>query len=83
MLSNTGKPDPALHQKLQKARRILVALDYDEAGHKGWLWWEKTYPQAVRWPVPDGKDPGEYFACGGNIHEWLNDGLPDGLRVNK
>ena len=81
MLSNTGKPCPRSHQLLAAAERVLVALDYDLAGKKGADWWLKTYRQAVRWPVPQGKDPGEYFALGGNIHEWINEGLPSNLKV--
>ncbi|MDL2226562.1 alpha helicase [Deltaproteobacteria bacterium OttesenSCG-928-M10] len=75
MLSNTGKPDPDLHLKLAAADRILVALDYDGPGQQGAAWWFKTYPRAIRWPVPEGKDPGEYFALGGDVHEWIKDGL--------
>ncbi len=80
MISNTGKPDPALHRHLGAADLILCAHDADEAGHKGWLWWKKTYPNAVRWPVPEGKDPGEYFARGGNIHQWLAGALSEYLK---
>jgi hypothetical protein len=80
MLSNTGKPDPALHQKLAAAELILLALDYDQPGWKGADWWLKNYPRARRWPVPEGKDPGEYFALGGDIRQWIEKGLPAGLR---
>ena len=80
MLSNTGRPDPALHRRLKASDRILVALDYDEAGKKGSEWWAATYGQALRWPVPEGKDPGEYFKLGGNIRDWVREGLPQGLR---
>jgi hypothetical protein len=80
VLSATGRPDPGLHQRLLSADRILVALDYDEAGHKGALWWEATYARARRWPVPEGKDPGEYYARGGNIYAWIKEGLPAGLQ---
>ena len=75
MLSNTGKPCPETHQVLAASNKILVALDYDQAGKKGWEWWEKTYRQAVRWPALEGKDPGEYFALGGDIYEWIREGL--------
>lgn len=75
MLSNTGKPCPDSHRLLARAEKILVALDYDQAGKKGWDWWEKIYPQARRWPTPEGKDPGDYFALGGNIQQWISEGL--------
>lgn len=81
MLSDTGKPCPQTHALLAASDRILVALDYDPAGKKGADWWLKTYRQAVRWPALEGKDPGEYFALGGNIHEWINDGLPSNLKA--
>jgi len=80
VLSATGRPDPGLHQRLQAADRILVALDYDEAGRKGADWWEATYARATRWPVPEGKDPGEYYTRGGNVRAWIKEGLPAGLR---
>ena len=75
MLSNTGKPDPALHQKLASAERILVALDYDQPGTRGWNWWKETYPNAERWPVPEGKDPGDYAKLGGSLFKWIEEGL--------
>ena len=75
VLSNTGKPDPALHLKLAAAERILVALDYDQPGTRGWNWWKDTYPNAERWPVPEGKDPGDYAKLGGSLFKWIEEGL--------
>lgn len=51
-----------------------------------WRWWRDRYPQAKLWPVPAGKDPGEAFAKGVDIREWLRGGCPgilpaDGSRV--
>ncbi len=76
-LSNTGKPCPKSHRLLTLSAKILVALDYDEAGKKGADWWLKTYPQAVRWPVLEGKDPGEAFAAGVDMVDWVMAALPN------
>lgn len=39
-------------------------------------WWQVTYDRAERWPVPEAKDPGEAFAAGVNIADWIKAGLP-------
>ena len=77
-LTNVGKPDAAAHEWLAKAKRILVALDADppdaggkRPGYQGWLWWQEHYTVARRWPAPQGKDPGEAFALGVNLAEWI------------
>ena len=41
----------------------------------------EEYPDSKRWPVPKGKDPGDYFKNHkGNIREWIIAGLPRALR---
>jgi len=77
-LTNAGKPDASAHEWLAKAKRILVALDSDppdaggkRPGYQGWLWWREHYAVARRWPVPQGKDPGEAFALGVNLAKWV------------
>jgi hypothetical protein len=84
VLTNVGKPDAAAHRWLAKAKLILVALDFDDAdargkraGYQGWLWWRQTYAVAVRWPVPQGKDPGEAFALGVDLAEWVRAAEPE------
>ena len=84
-LTDRGKPDEAAHQWLSKAKLILVALDFDTpdskgrcAGYQGWLWWKERYAVAKRWPVPQGKDPGEAFARGVDLSAWIQAALPDG-----
>ena len=61
---------------------ILVTLDADPgkngkpgpgpAAVKKWL---GKYRQARFWPVPAGKDPGDYAKTGGSLRPWLESGL--------
>lgn len=81
MVSSSNKPDEQCHQTLSAAACILVALDFDTAGKKGWPFWDKTYPEAERWPVPVGKDPGEAFEKGIDIRTWILAGLPPAWHV--
>ncbi len=79
---------------LEKSLRILVALDFDKPrwdedkqqwiapGAKAALWWSDRFPRAFkRWPVPDGKDPGEAFAAGVDLRAWVVAGLPPALQM--
>ncbi len=75
------KPDQAAHTVLTRALQILLALDADEAGKKAAGWWLANYPRCDRWPVPIGKDPGEAFAEGCDLNEWVNAGLPPALKI--
>ena len=77
--NNSARPDVATAAALARATQILNALDFDIAGAKRWIWWEENFKQADRWPVPGGKDPGEYRSSGGDIRGWILDGLPRGL----
>ncbi|MDR2891617.1 MAG: DNA primase [Deltaproteobacteria bacterium] len=85
-LTNLGKPDAGTHRRLARAKLILVALDFDTAdakgkrpGYQGWLWWKENYAVAKRWPVPQGKDPGEAFALGVDLAEWIRQGMPESI----
>lgn len=79
--SASTRPDRSAAEKLSKAAHIINALDADGAGaQETGKWWAEHYPDAVRWPVPEGKDPGDYYKAGGNIREWITEGLPEGLR---
>ena len=78
--SCSTKPDGALYDALRKADHIINALDFDAAGLKASPWWAEHFPQAERWPVPRGKDPGDYRKEGGDIRAWIIAGLPYGLR---
>lgn len=82
VLTVAGKPDKKAHELLSKAVRILVALDFDSdkdgknTSAEAWQWWKNTYASARLWPVPVGKDPGEAFAAGADLHTWVSLGLP-------
>jgi hypothetical protein len=69
--SATNTPDIEAHKALEQAEVILVALDTDEAGAKQtWTWWAKQNQQSKRWPVINGKDPGEAYRNGLDIRAW-------------
>lgn len=83
VLTVKGKPHDKAHEMLARAARILVALDVDgdrpdgsNPGADAWPWWRDTYRQARVWPVPEGKDPGEAFAKGVDLAEWIYAGMP-------
>lgn len=77
--SNSAHPDKECAAILSKAVVILNALDFDAAGASEREWWAKYYPRSKRWPVPDGKDPGEAYQQGVNIRAWVLAGLPKGM----
>lgn len=79
--TNRGKPDEASHALLTQAVRICVALDYDQPGAEGCDFWMQTYAQAVRWPTPEGKDPGDAFGLGVDIREWIVAALPPSIAL--
>ena len=69
--NNCMKPDIFLHEKLKKALIILIALDYDEAGYNGSIFWLKEYKNAIRYPVPVGKDPTDLYQKGYDVNSWI------------
>ncbi len=74
--SAQARPDKETYHAISEAKTILLCLDYDEAGTKeSWGWWLEHFKQAVRWPCPVGKDPGEAFQKGLNIRAWIQAGL--------
>jgi len=79
--TNRGKPDSQAHERLRQAVKVCIALDFDEPGAVGVEWWEQTYPQALRWPVPEGKDPGEAFKLGVDIRDWVAAALPATIKL--
>lgn len=74
--TNRGKPDAAVHTRLREAARVCIALDYDEPGADGVDFWERIYPASLRWPTPEGKDPGDACKLGVDIREWVAAALP-------
>lgn len=93
MGNSTAKPTAEAHQLLVNSLHISNALDYDAGtdangrytnpGGKAALWWKETYPQADRWPVPVGKDPGDLIKAGISVREWVKAGLPPALTLPK
>ncbi len=74
------KPDERATGILRDSCHIMNALDFDKAGAVAWPWWEQNFPESVRWPVNKEKDPGEAWQAGVDIRQWVNAGLPPGLR---
>ena len=75
--NTTVKPDIEIFKNLQNTDVILNAIDFDKPGAKASIFWNENFNQVKRWPVPEGKDPGEYFKDhGGNIRKWIIAGLP-------
>lgn len=80
--TNRGKPDVSADGRLREAVRVCIALDYDEPGADGVDFWEKTYPAALRWPTPEGKDPGDAYKLGVDIREWVAAALPPSIPLS-
>lgn len=78
------RPGSSVFYALKQCQRILVALDYDQAGlgKTGWHWWRENFQSARLWPVPEGKDPGEAWAAGVDIGAWVVAGLPPSQRMS-
>ncbi len=79
--SVAAKPDRDAYAALQNALQILLALDYDAAGAKAMSWWMEQFPRCERWPVPQGKDPGEARRMGMDLAQWIKAGLPPALTI--
>ncbi len=80
--SVSAKPDAKADKSLREALSILLALDYDEAGKKAVAWWTAQYPNCHRWPVPNGKDPGDARKMGIDLGQWIRAGLPPALTID-
>lgn len=87
------KPDAATDELLSQALAVLVALDFEppadadadpkkaEKLRRVYGWWTERYPRAERWPVPQGKDPGDAYMGGCDIGAWVTAGLPPVLNL--
>jgi len=80
--SVSAKPDAEAFEVLRGALQILVSIDYDEAGKKETAWWKEHFSRCDRWPVPQGKDPGEAYAMGTDLDRWIRAGLPPALTID-
>ena len=77
MGSASYRPDAETWAKLQEASRVLISLDFDEAGNKAACRWWETHLQgkAKVWPVPAGKDPCDAWRAGWNLADWVGEGV--------
>ena len=80
--SDGSRPDVVAHGILKRSALILGGLDFDSAGDAQTDWWDTQYRQHRRMESPGAKDPGEAYAAGVNIREWVVDNLPRGLRIS-
>jgi len=80
--SSSAKPDAEVVAILQDALSILLALDFDAAGTKALAFWFEHFPRAERWPVPQGKDPGDARRLGTDLNRWIKAGLPPALTLD-
>ena len=79
-----GGIDAELKAELTSCPVILVALDADPAkdgklgaGPAAVKRWRATFRQARFWPMPQGKDPGDYVRDhDGDLKAWVESGLP-------
>lgn len=80
MGTSSAKPDADTFAHLAAADVILLALDADAAGERGSSWWLDHFAHAERWPVPDGKDPGDIHRDF-DLRAWVLAGLPAAWHV--
>ena len=85
-----GPVTDALRQELAALPVILVALDADTgqagktgAGPQAVAGWRHDFRQAKFWPVPAGKDPGDYVKeHRGDLRAWVEAGLVPPVAVS-
>ena len=73
-----GKDKPLAQSyadSFRAAQVILIATDNDTPGREKAEKWGAEFDNAHYWPVPVGKDPGEYYQNGGDIKEWIEIGI--------
>ena len=77
--SASTKPHQSIMDVLASMAVILLSVDSDPAGAKAFdSWWSKCFSRSKRWPVPDGKDPGDAYKADVDIQTWIYSGLPPG-----
>jgi len=86
--SVAAKPDAETYAVLRGALQILNALDYGDTGggakaaERAMTWWKEQFARCDRWPVPQGKDPGEAYRLGIDLDKWIKVGLPPALTID-
>lgn len=68
-----GKPTMPEHELLTQAKRIIIALDADEAGQKAAKWFVAQYSQAVNVTLPEGAGLGDLNDLA--LQDWLRGAL--------
>lgn len=68
-----GKPTLPEHGLLTQAKRIIIALDADEAGQKAAQWFLAQYPQAVNVTLPEGAGLGDLNDLA--LQDWIRAAL--------
>jgi len=81
--SVSARPDERAYKILADSKGVLVGIDFDRAGAAAFGWWPEQFRHAFRWPVPEGKDPGEAFKAGVDIYDWIDRGLTPAARIYK
>ncbi len=83
-LGSAGRrPNPKSHhdfwQVFDRAQRVFLALDNDEAGQKALGWWLEQWEHTVPLPPPGGsKDSTEAKLAGHDLRQWLLDAFDRG-----
>lgn len=73
---NSKTPDSLTHDRIKKAKKVLVICDNDEGGKTMREKWSVYYSHAEFTSVPEGKDIGEAFERGFNVKQWIHEILP-------
>lgn len=71
MGSAQAKPEAYLSSLIEKATKLCVCMDYDDAGIQSARWWKGQYPEAKICFTPTGKDIGDYHLAGGSVRKWV------------
>ena len=65
--------DLTTHNLLQKANRIIIMMDSDNAGMLSAKRLSSRYPQSQLITLPYGKDPTEAYQKGLDLQSWLHE----------